>query len=105
MASKKKLPMMPSVFDLTKAKAKEPEPVVEGYDQWVPRRLKEASDAKLRCLITWADYSYWVKHESIMSDYTFDMLVREYEARRPDDKEFLDKVGMWLNSSEPKGTK
>jgi hypothetical protein len=97
MASKKKPPLMAAVFDLTKAKTKdpEPEPVVEGYDQWVPRRLKEASDTKIRCLITWADYCYWVKNDSIMSDYTFDLLVREYEARRPDDREFLDKVGMW----------
>jgi hypothetical protein len=46
-------------------------------------------------LITWADYCYWVKDKPIMHDHTFDLLVREYEKRLPDDRDFLDKIGMW----------
>jgi hypothetical protein len=92
MATKKKpTPALSPIFDTKKVKAPEP----EGYDQWVPRRLKEASDTKLRCLIVWADYCYWVKNDSIMSDFTFDLLVREYTCRCPDDTDFLDKIGMW----------
>jgi hypothetical protein len=65
------------------------------YDKLVPLRLKEASDAKIRLLIVWADYCYWVKNTPIMHDYTFDALVREYQDRRPDDVEFIDRLGMW----------
>jgi len=46
-------------------------------------------------LINWADYCYWVKDESIMSDITFDTLVNEYKSRYPEDEEFLEKIGMW----------
>lgn len=65
------------------------------YDELVPQRLPEMSQHRLRGLINWADYNYWVKDESIMSDYTFDLLVREYKKRYPEDEEFLNKIGMW----------
>lgn len=65
------------------------------YDALVPQRLHEMSQHRLRGTIRWADYCYWVKSESIMSDYTFDLMVREYEKRYPEDKEFLDQIGMW----------
>jgi len=65
------------------------------YDELVPERLKKMSQHRLRGTIRWADYCYWVKDESIMSDYTFDILVNEYKKRYPEDKEFLDQIGMW----------
>lgn len=90
---------MAAVFSTTAAKPKpvttEPTQTEPDYDNLVPKRLKEASDAKLRALIVWADYCYWVKNEPIMRDTTFDLLVREYEARQPEDRTFLDKIGMW----------
>lgn len=65
------------------------------YDNIVPKRLETVSQYALRALIRWADYCYWVKDESIMSDYTFDLLVREYKKKYKEDKEFLDQIGMW----------
>lgn len=65
------------------------------YDEIVPKKLQSASQHALRALITWADYNYWVKDSSIMSDYTFDLLVREYQRRYPEDQNFLNKIGMW----------
>ena len=65
------------------------------YDRLVPERLPEMSQHRLRGTIRWADYNYWVKNESIMSDYTFDILVEEYRKRYPEDTEFLDQIGMW----------
>jgi hypothetical protein len=92
----KKAPELPSLFSPKKTAA----PVVlekaePDYDAIVPGRIPTASDAALRALITWADYCYWVKNSPIMKDTTFDMLVRAYEARRPDDRAFLDRLGMW----------
>jgi len=97
MATKKKPPMA-AVFGAVAPSA--PRVVVStndepDYDYLVPLRLKDASDTKIRCLITWADYCYWVKDKPIMKDHTFDLLVREYEKRLPDDRAFLDKIGMW----------
>ena len=65
------------------------------YDELVPQRLQEMSQHRLRGTIRWADYNYWVKNDSIMSDYTFDLLVREYKKRYPEDEEFLNEIGMW----------
>lgn len=65
------------------------------YDEIVPKRLNSASQHALRALITWADYNYWVKDTNIMSDYTFDLLIREYRSRYPEDEKFLNKIGMW----------
>lgn len=65
------------------------------YDSLVPKKLSEMSQNRLRGTIRWADYCYWVKDESIMSDYTFDILVKEYKEKYPEDKEFLDQIGMW----------
>ena len=65
------------------------------YDELVPQRLQEMSQYRLRGTIRWADYNYWVKDNSIMSDYTFDLLVREYKKRYPEDEEFLNEIGMW----------
>jgi NAD-dependent DNA ligase len=65
------------------------------YDELVPQRLQEMSQHRLRGTIRWADYNYWVKDNSIMSDYTFDLLVREYKRRYPGDEEFLNQIGMW----------
>ena len=65
------------------------------YDELVPQRLHEMSQHRLRGTIRWADYNYWVKDTSIMSDYTFDLLVKEYKKRYPEDEEFLNKIGMW----------
>jgi len=65
------------------------------YDRLVPERLPEMSQYRLRGTIRWADYNYWVKNESIMSDYTFDILVEEYRKRYPEDTKFLDEIGMW----------
>lgn len=65
------------------------------YDNIVPKRLETVSQYALRALIRWADYCYWVKDESIMSDYTFDSLVREYKRRYSEDKQFLEQIGMW----------
>jgi NAD-dependent DNA ligase len=65
------------------------------YDELVPQRLQEMSQHRLRGTIRWADYNYWVKDNSIMSDYTFDLLVREYKRRYPEDEEFLNQIGMW----------
>lgn len=106
MGRKTKPPEMPSIFGAPQEEPPPPPPPAPeappapsddrvDYDHWVPIRLAAASEAKLRCLITHADYWYWVKNESIMHDHTFDMLVREYTRRRPDDVEFLEKIGMW----------
>lgn len=65
------------------------------YDRLVPQRIENMSQQRLRGTIRWADYCYWVKDESIMSDHTFDILVKEYKKRYPEDKEFLDQIGMW----------
>ena len=65
------------------------------YDEVVPKRIDKASQHAIRALINWADYCYWVKDESIMSDCTFDILVNEYKKRYPEDKEFLNQIGMW----------
>jgi NAD-dependent DNA ligase len=65
------------------------------YDELVPQRLQEMSQHRLRGTIRWADYNYWVKDNSIMSDYTFDLLVREYKKRYPEDEDFLNEIGMW----------
>lgn len=65
------------------------------YDTIVPERINKVSQHAIRALIRWADYCYWVKDESIMSDYTFDFLVKEYKERFSEDKEFLDQIGMW----------
>jgi len=65
------------------------------YDEIVPKRINKASQHAMRALINWADYCYWVKDESIMSDITFDTLVNEYKSRYPEDEEFLEKIGMW----------
>lgn len=65
------------------------------YDEIVPKRIAKASKYAIRALINWADYCYWVKDENIMSDHTFDTLVNEYKKRYPEDKQFLDKIGMW----------
>lgn len=65
------------------------------YDTLVPQRINEMSQHRLRGTIRWADYNYWVRDKSIMSDYTFDLMVREYQKRFPEDKEFLDQIGMW----------
>lgn len=93
---KKQPTMPPPLF-----RKKQAEPPVKtydkdpDYDKLVPEKLKDASDTKIRCLISWADYCYWVKNTPIMHDYTFDMLVREYQKRCPDDQDFLNKLGMW----------
>ena len=65
------------------------------YDTIVPKKIDKVSQHAIRALIRWADYCYWVKDESIMSDYTFDILVNTYKERYPEDKEFLDQIGMW----------
>ena len=65
------------------------------YDTIVPKKIDKASQQAIRALIRWADYCYWVKDESIMKDNTFDMLVKEYSNRYPEDKEFLEQIGMW----------
>lgn len=65
------------------------------YDTIVPKKINKASQQAIRSLIRWADYCYWVKDESIMKDGTFDFLVKEYKSRYPEDKEFLNQIGMW----------
>jgi NAD-dependent DNA ligase len=65
------------------------------YDSLVPQKLENMSQHILRGTIRWADYCYWVKDESIMSDHTFDILVNEYQKRYPEDKEFIEQIGMW----------
>ena len=65
------------------------------YDILVPQRLHEMSQYRLRGTIRWADYNYWVLDQSIMSDYTFDLMVEEYKKKYPEDTEFLDQIGMW----------
>jgi len=65
------------------------------YDNLIPQKLETMSQYRLRGTIRWADYCYWVKDESIMSDYTFDILVNEYKKRYPEDKEFIEQIGMW----------
>jgi len=102
MATKKSKPSLavPSMFG-TAAPTKPRVPPVEvvDYDHWVPIRLATASDIRVRGLIVHADYAYWVKHEPIMHDHTFDMLVREYRKRRPDDEAFFNELGMWRSPS------
>jgi NAD-dependent DNA ligase len=65
------------------------------FDELVPKKIEKASKEALRALINWADYCYWVKDESIMSDYLFDSLIIEYKKRYPEDEKFLNKLGMW----------
>ena len=65
------------------------------YDTLVPQRLHNMSQYRLRGTIRWADYNYWVLNQTIMSDYTFDLMVEEYKRKYPEDTEFLDQIGMW----------
>lgn len=65
------------------------------YDKIVLKKIDKVSQHAIRALIRWADYCYWVKDESIMKDRTFDFLVKEYKSRYPEDKEFLNQIGMW----------
>lgn len=93
-----KKPAMAPIFGTAKAVPKLPEVAVEAkpdYDVLISRGLKDCSDSVLRFTITWADYRYWVKQDPMVSDVTFDLMVREYQSRRPDDVDFLDKIGMW----------